>query len=59
VLLLALEDSDRRLQDRIRKLLPDESMPSMTYMTKIELGMVIPTIEAWLETLPNFGGHRS
>ncbi len=52
VLLLALEDGDRRLQDRIRKLQPDEHIPSrLHYMTRIEPGLVIPTIEAWLDTI--------
>jgi hypothetical protein len=52
VLLLALEDGDRRLQDRIRKLIPGESIPPLLhYMTRIQPGMVVPTIEAWLTTV--------
>jgi hypothetical protein len=52
VLLLALEDGDRRLQDRIRKLIPGESIPRLlNYMTRITPGMVVPTIEAWLDTI--------
>jgi hypothetical protein len=52
VLLLALEDGDRRLQDRIRKLIPWESIPPLLhYMTRIQPGMVVPTIEAWLATI--------
>jgi len=53
VLLLALEDSDRRLQDRIRTLISGEPIPSrLDCMTRIQQGLVVPTIEAWLETLP-------
>ena len=46
VLLLALEDSDRRLQDRIRKLLgPGEAIPPLlNYLTWIEPGTVGATI---------------
>lgn len=52
VLLLALEDGDRRLQDRARELLAGEPIPPLlSYMTRIEPGMVVDTIEAWLETL--------
>ena len=52
VLLLALEDGDRRLQDRIRKLIPGESIPpQLNYMTRIHHGLVVQTIEAWLETI--------
>jgi hypothetical protein len=52
VLLLALEDGDRRLQDRIRKLIPGESIPPLLhYMTRIQPGMVVLTIEAWLATI--------
>lgn len=56
VLLLALEDGDRRLQDRIRKLIPGESIPPLlNYMTRIQPGMVVPTIEAWLATVDHPG----
>jgi hypothetical protein len=52
VLLLALEDGDSRLQDRIRKLIPGESIPPLlNYMTRIRPGMLAPTIEAWLATI--------
>lgn len=52
VLLLALEDGDRRLQDRVRKLIPGEAIPPLlNYMTRIQPGMVVPTIEAWLDTI--------
>lgn len=54
VLLLALEDGDRRLQDRIRTLIPSQPIPSrLNYMTRIEYpDLVVATIDAWLETLP-------
>jgi RecA-family ATPase len=52
VLLLALEDGDRRLQARIRTLLPGEPIPSrLDYLTRIQHNMVVPTIEAWIETI--------
>jgi hypothetical protein len=52
VLLLALEDGDRRLQDRIRKLIPDAPIPpQLQYMTRTQPGQVVPTIDAWLATI--------
>ena len=49
VLYLALEDGDRRLQDRCRKLLAGEAIPAaFEYLTWVEPGTVIPTIDAWL-----------
>ena len=49
VLYLALEDGDRRLQDRCRKLLAGEKIPAaFEYLTWVEPGTVIPTIDAWL-----------
>lgn len=52
VLLLALEDGDRRLQHRSRELLAGAPIPSrLDYMTRIEPGFVVPTIEAWLGKL--------
>jgi hypothetical protein len=49
VLLLALEDGDRRLQDRCRQLLADDPIPArLHYMTVIDHGMVVPVIEEWL-----------
>lgn len=52
VLLLALEDGDRRLQDRGRELMEGEPLPLLlAYMTRIEPGLVVPTIEAWLRRL--------
>jgi hypothetical protein len=51
VLYLALEDGNRRLQDRSRKLLgPGEPIPPLFhYLTRVEPGRVIDTIAAWLE----------
>jgi hypothetical protein len=52
VLLLALEDGDRRLQDRIRKLIPGAPIPpQLNYLTRIHQGLVVQTIEAWLEII--------
>lgn len=52
VLLLALEDGDRRLQDRARSLLfKDKIPPLLNYMTRIEPNFVVPTIEEWLSTI--------
>jgi hypothetical protein len=54
VLLLALEDGDRRLQDRARELLADAPIPAaLHYMTRIQPGTVVATIEEWLATLPD------
>lgn len=54
VLLLALEDGDRRLQDRCRTLLGRESIPAgLDYMTKVEPGLVLATIAAWMEQYPD------
>jgi hypothetical protein len=51
VLYLALEDSDRRLQDRCRQLLSGEAIPvRFEYMTRIASpGEIIPTLAAWLD----------
>jgi RecA-family ATPase len=50
VLSLALEDGDRRLQDRCRKLLQGEPIPKrFQYLTRIQPGRVIDTIKAWLD----------
>lgn len=49
VLYLALEDGDRRLQDRCRKLLLGEPIPGkFDYLTKSTPADVLDTIEAWL-----------
>jgi hypothetical protein len=51
VLYLALEDGDRRLQQRCRVLLAeDEPIPEyLDYLTRIEPGTALSTIGAWLE----------
>jgi hypothetical protein len=52
VLLMALEDGDRRLQARCRRLMAGEPLPpALAYMTRIEPGSVVQTIDAWLSTL--------
>jgi hypothetical protein len=49
VLYLALEDGDRRLQDRCRRLLgTDPIPPEFQYLTRIEPGRAGDTIAAWL-----------
>jgi AAA domain len=50
VLYLALEDGDRRLQDRCRKLLGGDPIPrEFQYLLRPEQGRVIDTITAWLD----------
>jgi hypothetical protein len=50
VLYLALEDGDRRLQDRCRMLLGDEPIPAaFSYVTQVEHGASLLLIEAWLD----------
>jgi hypothetical protein len=50
VLYLALEDGDRRLQDRCRRLLESEPIPErLDYLTRVHHGQVIATITAWLD----------
>lgn len=49
-LYLALEDGDRRLQDRCRRLLEGAPIPELfNYITRVEPGLVIDTLQAWLE----------
>lgn len=49
-LYLALEDGDRRLQDRCRKLLAGSPIPSrFHYATRVPAGGVFATVTAWLE----------
>jgi len=49
VLYAALEDGDRRLQDRCRRLLVGERIPpAFQYLTMIEPGRVGDTIAAWI-----------
>lgn len=53
VLYLALEDGDRRLQERCRLLLAGEPIPeSFEYVTIVEPGTVFATIRAWLARHP-------
>jgi hypothetical protein len=50
VLLLALEDGERRLQSRMFKLNGDDPLPAnLTYLTKVAPGTVAATISAWLK----------
>jgi hypothetical protein len=50
VLYAALEDGDRRLQDRCRRLLVGEKIPpEFQYLTRIEPGRIGDTIAAWLQ----------
>lgn len=56
VLLLALEDGERRLQDRCRTLLLGEPIPErLHYVTAATPGDVVPLIRAWLQ----MHGHLS
>jgi hypothetical protein len=49
VLYLALEDGDRRLQDRCRKLLHGDPIPrGFEYLTLVKHGRVLETIAAWM-----------
>jgi hypothetical protein len=49
VLYLAMEDSDRRMQDRCRQLLREAAIPpAFSYQTRIVPGRVLPTIAAWM-----------
>jgi DNA-binding CsgD family transcriptional regulator len=54
-LYLALEDGDRRMQDRCRRLLANEWRPAdpipsrFQYLITVDPGMLIPTIAAWLD----------
>jgi hypothetical protein len=49
VLYAALEDGDRRLQERCRRLLADDPIsPEFQYLTMIEPGRVGDTIAAWI-----------
>jgi len=50
VLYLALEDGDRRLQDRCRKLLGRAPIPpNFDYFTRVAPGEILATIREWLE----------
>lgn len=49
VLYLALEDGHRRMQDRCRRLLVDDPIPSrFHYLTTVPAGRVLVTVEAFL-----------
>ena len=53
VLLLALEDSERRLQTRIRALYGSDIPPqNLHILTRVGPNLLIPTITAWLEYHP-------
>ena len=53
VLLLALEDSPRRLQARIRAVYGSDIPPHRLHiLTKVMPGLLIPTITAWLQGHP-------
>lgn len=53
VLLLALEDSERRLQSRIRAVYGRVTPPHrLNIITKVMPGLLIPTITAWLQHHP-------
>ncbi|MFF9625389.1 AAA family ATPase [Streptomyces griseosporeus] len=54
VLYLALEDGDRRMQDRCRKLLGDTPIPSrFHYLTQVQPNFVLSTIGAFLRRFPD------
>jgi hypothetical protein len=54
VLYLALEDGDRRLQDRTRALLKDDPIPAgFHYLLRVGPGLVVATLRAWMERHPD------
>ena len=54
VLYLALEDGDRRMQDRCRKLLAGGAIPALfSYKTRIVPGSVLATVTAWMRRYPD------
>lgn len=54
VLYLALEDSDRRMQERCFAILGDASVPELfSYVTDVEPGMLTATIEQQMELHPD------
>lgn len=56
VLYLALEDGDRRMQDRCRALLDQDPIPPLFgYQTRIEAGAVLETLDAWMRRHPDTG----
>lgn len=52
---LALEDSDRRIQERCRALLGEgEPIPDLfCYQTRVEPGAVLATVDAWMRRYPD------
>ena len=49
-LYMGLEDGDRRLQDRCRKLLRGDPIPrGFEYLTRVEPGRIVDTITCWLD----------
>lgn len=53
VFLLALEDSDRRLQSRMRQLFGDQQLPAnLTYLTRLTT-YALTTLQDWTEDLPS------
>jgi AAA domain len=51
VLLLALEDGDRRLQDRCRALVGPDHIPArLHYLTRIVPGAILATVTQWLDS---------
>lgn len=54
VLYMALEDGDRRMQDRCRKLMQGAPIPtSLEYLTDVQPGRALATIDAWMALNPN------
>ncbi len=55
VLYIALEDGDRRMQDRCLALLgPGEDIPALfNYVTRIEPGSILAVIDAWMRRHPD------
>lgn len=50
----ALEDGDRRMQDRCRALLGNERIPRLfNYITEIQPGTILQTIAAWMTAYPD------
>ena len=54
VFYLAMEDSDRRMQDRCRTLLCQDAIPGpFSYQTSIVPGLISDTLKAWLSRVPD------
>jgi len=54
VLLLALEDGHRRMQERCRSLLAGDPIPAgLDYLTDLHPGTVVPTIAEWMGRHPD------